>query len=59
MSHMIFADNCDLFVDTKSQMLKKIGDATGNLKERGLEWKEDQMELISWGLDGNIGDLKI
>ena len=40
-------------------MLKMIGDATENLKKRGLDWKEDRMELISWGFDGNIGDLKI
>ena len=59
VSHVIFTDNCYLFAETKSQMLKMIGDATENLKKRGLDWKEDKMELISWCLDGKIGDLKI
>ena len=36
-SHMIFADNCYLFAETKSEMLKMIGDATGRLKEKGLD----------------------
>ena len=40
-------------------MLKMIGDATESQKKRGLDWKEDQMELTSCGLDGNIGDLKV
>ena len=35
---MIFADNCYLFAETKSQMLKKIVDAIANLKERALDW---------------------
>ena len=41
VSYMIFADNCFLFAETKSQMLNTIGDASENLKERGLDWKED------------------
>ena len=55
VSHMIFADNCYLFAESKEQILKMIGDATEELKKRGLDWKEDQMELtkmwethISW-----------
>ena len=56
---MSFADNWYLLAETKGQMLKMIGDATGNLQDRGFDWKEDQMEVISWSLDGNIGDLKI
>ena len=40
-------------------MLKMIGDTTENLKERGLNWKEDQMELISVSFEEKIGDLKI
>ena len=32
-----------------------IGDATEELKKRGLDWKEDQM--ISWGLCKDVGDL--
>ena len=49
VSHMIFADNCYLFAESKEQILKMIGDATEEQKKRGLDWKEDQMELISWG----------
>ena len=40
-------------------MLKMIGDATGRLKERGLDWKEDEMELIFWSLEEKVEDLKI
>ena len=36
-----------------------LSDAAGNLKKRGLDWKEDQMELISWSLDEKVGDFKI
>ena len=49
MNHMIFADNCYLFAESKEQILKMIGDATEELKKRVLNWKEDQMKLISWG----------
>ena len=48
---MIFADNCYLFAETNDQILKMIRDATENLKKRGLDWKEVQMEMISWCLD--------
>ena len=57
--HMIFADNCYLFAETEDQISKMLGDAAGNLKKRGLDWKEDQMELISWSLDEKVGDFKI
>ena len=57
VSHMIFADNCYLFAETKVQILKMLGDAAGNLKKRGLDWKEDQIKLISWSLDEKVGDL--
>ena len=40
-------------------MLKMIGDATGRLKEKGLDWKADEMELMSWGLEGKFEDLWI
>ena len=33
--------------------------ATQELRKRGLDWKEDQMELISWGLYEDAGDLHI
>ena len=44
---MIFADKCYLFAESKEQILKIIGDATEELKKRGLDWKEEEMELIS------------
>ena len=47
MNHMISADNCYLLAESKEQ-ISKIGDATEELKKRGLDWKEDQMEMISW-----------
>ena len=49
ISHMIFAGNCYIFAESKEQMFRTIGDATEELKKKGLDWKEDQMELISWG----------
>ena len=33
-----------------------IEDATVELKKNGLDWKEDQMELISLGLNEEIED---
>ena len=59
LSHMIFADNCYLFAESKEQMLKMIGYATEELKKRGLDWKEDQMELTSWGFYEDVGDLHV
>ena len=49
VSHMIFADNCYLFAESKQQTSKMIGYATEELKKRGLDSKEEQMEMISWG----------
>ena len=40
-------------------MLEMMCDATENLNGRGLDWKEDQMELISWGREKQVGDLEI
>ena len=59
LNHVIFADNCYLFAELKEQILKMIGDATEELKKRGLDWKEDQMELISWCLCEEVGDIHI
>ena len=28
-----------------------IADTTEELRKRGLDWKEDQMELIAWGFE--------
>ena len=33
-----------------------LGDAAGNLKKRGMDWKDDQMKLISWSLDEKVGE---
>ena len=35
-------------------MLKMIGGVTARLKERSLGWKEDQLEMISWGLEEKV-----
>ena len=59
VSHMIFADNCYLLAESKEQILKILGDATEELKKRGLDWEEDEMELISWGFCEDVGDLHI
>ena len=58
-SHMIFADNCYLFAESKEQIIKMIQDATEELKKRGLDWKEDEMELISWGFYEEMGDIHL
>ena len=54
---MIFADKCYLFAESKEQILKMIEDATEELEKRGLDWKEEEMELISWGIYEDAGDL--
>ena len=59
VSHMIFADNCDLFAASKEQILKMIEDATEELKKRGLDWKEDETELISRDFYEEVGDLHL
>ena len=59
VSHMIFADNCYLFAESREQIIKMIGGVTEELKKRGLDWKEDQMEQISWGFFEEMGDLHI
>ena len=59
VSHMICAENCYLFAESKEHTLKMIADATEELKKRGLDWKEDQMELISWCLCKDDGDLHV
>ena len=49
VSHMIFADNCYLFAASKEEIRKMIADTTEELRKRGLDWKEDQMELMDLG----------
>ena len=58
VSHMICADNCYLFAESKEQILQMTADGTEELKKRGLDWKEDHMKLISWGLCEDVGDLQ-
>ena len=48
--HMIFAENCYLFAESKEQIVKMIEDAIEEQKKKGLDWKEEEMELISWGI---------
>ena len=45
--HMIFADNCNLLATYKEEIRKMIADTTEELRNRGLDWKEDQMELTN------------
>ena len=45
VSHMIFADTCYLFATSKEENRKMIADTTEELRNRGLDWKDDQMEL--------------
>ena len=54
INQMTFADNCDLFAESKEQIVKMIEDATEELKKKGLDWKEEEMELISLGFHGEI-----
>ena len=34
-----------------------IAETTEELRKRGLDWKEDQMELMAWGFEAKIGDV--
>ena len=56
VSHIIFADNCNLFASSKEEIRKMIAETTQDLRKRGLDWKEDQMELKAWGFEGKIGE---
>ena len=47
--HMIFADSCYLFAALKKEIRKMTVDTTKELRARGLEWKEDHMELMACG----------
>ena len=54
---MIFADNCDLFAASKEETRKMIGDTKEDLRKKGLDWKEDQMELMASGFEEEVGDV--
>ena len=54
VSHTIFADNCYLFATSKEEIRKMITDTTEELRKRGLDWKEDQMELMAWRKIGDV-----
>ena len=56
---MIFADNCYLLAESKEQILKMIGGASEELKKRGLDWKEKELELISWSFCEEMGDIHL
>ena len=55
---MIFADNCYLYSESKEQIFKMI---EGSIKElmKGLDWKEEEMQLMSWGFCEEIGDVHL
>ena len=57
INHMTFADNCYLFVESKEQIVQMIEDATEELKKKGFDWKDEEMELISWGFYEGVGDI--
>ena len=59
ISHMIFADNFCLFAESKEQIIKMIEDATEELKKKGLDWKEEEMQLMSRGFCEEIGDIHL
>ena len=59
VSHMFFADNCYLFVASKEVIRRMIVDTTEELRKRGLDWKEDQIEMMAWGFEWRSGDLPI
>ena len=48
---MIFADNCYLFATSKEKIRTMIMDTTEELRKRGLDWKEGQMELMVWDFE--------
>ena len=54
---MIYANNCYLFATFKEEIRKMITDTTEELRKRGLDWREVQMQLMAWGLEGKIGDV--
>ena len=57
INQMTFADNCYLFVESKEQIVQMIEDATEELKKKGFDWKDEEMELISWGFYEGVGDI--
>ena len=57
--HMIFADNCYLFAASKEVIKRMIIDTTEELRKRGLDWKEDQIEMMAWSFEGRSRDLSI
>ena len=59
ISPMIFANNFCLFAESKEQIIKMIEDATEKLKKKGLDWKEEEMQLMSWGFCEEIEDIHL
>ena len=59
VSYMGFADNCYLFASSKKEIRKMLVDTAEELSKSGLDWKEDQMELIAWVLKGKMGISKL
>ena len=54
VSHMIFADDCHLCAAARGEIRKINEDTTEELGKRGLDWKEDQMELMAWGFEEEV-----
>ena len=47
VNQMIFAGNCYLFAESKEQIVKMIEDPTEELKKNGMDWKEEEIQLMS------------
>ena len=37
----------------------RVSDTTEELRKRGLDWKEDQMEIIAWRVQEKVGNLLV
>ena len=48
---MILTDYCYLFAASKEEIRRMIADTTKEMRKRGLDRKEDQMELMAWSFD--------
>ena len=54
VTHIIFADSCNLVSSARSELCKMVMEATIELMRRGLFWKKDEMEFMPWGVEGGI-----
>ena len=50
-------ERCYLLAASREEIRMMIEDTTEELRKRGLDWKEDQMELMTWGFEEEVGDV--